>query len=162
MNRGFPQCVTIRWYRKSAALQLWSEGTGAASTHLENGSTATSKYLFPSSSVGNGPAASKLHPAKGAFPLSIHRVTSGVGFGIFSFWQTGHRRRHSAASECSPGHQKFSRIAAISFSLPQWPKLSWVSISSPGRLIKGGTSTHRSGSEEVAGNRTWISSPLAR
>jgi len=40
---GFPQQVMIRWYRKSAALQLLSDGVGTASTHLEKGSMATNR-----------------------------------------------------------------------------------------------------------------------
>ena len=54
-------------------------------------------------------------------------------------------------SECIPGHQKYVFRAANSLSRPQWPRLSWVSIISRGRVMSGGTSTHRSSSVVVFG-----------
>ena len=42
-NLGFPQHAIMRWYMKSAARQLWRDGVGAASTHFEKGSMATSR-----------------------------------------------------------------------------------------------------------------------
>jgi hypothetical protein len=140
IHKGFPHLATSR-HRKSAVLQACLDCIGSASTHLLKGSTATTRYWFPSASLGNGPARSMDQPLNGPSGGGIRRFPSTKGDWGLSFWQIGHFSSYPLTCLAIPGHQYHYLKLPSSFSLPTCPSDSWVSLIMSYLLGTGGTFT---------------------
>lgn len=75
-HAGFPHLQTTSLQNHEATLKACLLLMGAASTHFDMQSTATIRYLFPSSSAGKGPAKSIDHPVAGVMGRSVARYGS--------------------------------------------------------------------------------------
>lgn len=139
------------------------DGMGFTSIHLVRQSTATTKKRLPSSSGGNGPAKSILHPLPGKLGRWVALYASLGGCPIYSVWHAGQDCRTFSTVLLIWGHHQTVFKLCRSLSRPSCPMLSWVSWVIWWRCCVGGMDAHLwvPGRPGIWGKRFWSSTPLA-